>query len=56
MFKTKIDFVLFAEQLKNWGLRYRSSNLKQEYVQWNLSVTTTSIIKVIACDLVSNVF
>ena len=26
------------------------------YVQWNLSVTTTSIIKVITYDLVSNVF
>ena len=25
-------------------------------VQWNLSVTTTSIIKCIACDLFSNVF
>ena len=27
-----------------------------ENVQWNLSVTTTSIIKIIACDLFSNVF
>ena len=25
-------------------------------VQWNLSVTTTSIIKLITCDLFSNVF
>ena len=25
-------------------------------VQWNLSVTTTSIIKYITCDLFSNVF
>ena len=25
-------------------------------VQWNLSVTTTSIIKFITCDLFSNVF
>ena len=27
-----------------------------ELVQWNLSVTTTSIIKVIICDLFSNMF
>ena len=26
------------------------------YVQWNLSVTTTSLIKCIICDLFSNVF
>ena len=26
------------------------------YIQWNLSVTTSSIIKFIACDLFSNVF
>ena len=25
-------------------------------IQWNLSVTTTSIIKFITCDLFSNVF
>ena len=32
--------------------------VQQEWslVQWNLSVTTTSIIKFIACDLFSNVF
>ena len=29
---------------------------KQTNVQWNLSVTTTSIIKFITCDLFSNVF
>ena len=26
------------------------------YIQWNLSVTTTSIIKSVTCDLFSNVF
>ena len=26
------------------------------HLQWNLSVTTTSIIKFITCDLYSNVF
>ena len=26
------------------------------HIQWNLSVTTTSTIKIIACDLFSNVF
>ena len=26
------------------------------YVQWNLSITTTSKIKFITCDLFSNVF
>ena len=25
-------------------------------IQWNLSLTTTSMIKFIACDLLSNVF
>ena len=28
----------------------------KHYVQWNLSVTTTSMIKFITCDLFSNVF
>ena len=28
----------------------------QRYIQWNLSVTTTSKIKFITCDLFSNVF
>ena len=26
------------------------------YIQWNLSVTTTSMIKFITCDLFSNAF
>ena len=28
----------------------------EKQIQWNLSVTTTSIIKFITCDLFSNVF
>ena len=29
---------------------------KPQLIQWNLSVTTTSIIKLVTCDLFSNVF
>ena len=37
-------------------INYCLATRKQNIVQWNLSVTTTSIIKLIACDLFSNVF
>ena len=30
--------------------------LEDENIQWNLPVTTTSMIKFITCDLSSNVF
>ena len=33
-----------------------SLTITAQYIQWNLSVTTTSIIKFITCDLFSNVF
>ena len=36
---------------------WRSSKLLQVFtIQWNLSVTTTSIVKSVTCDLLSNVF
>ena len=42
-----------------WFLCYMRVRVLTEivlYVQWNLSVTTTSLIKSITCDLFSNVF
>ena len=40
------------------GLDYGSMPDRQrpKWLQWNLSVTTTFIIKIITCDLFSNVF
>ena len=35
---------------------FYTSQFKVKYVQWNLSVTTTSLTKFITCDLFSNVF
>ena len=35
---------------------YISVAKKGNLIQWNLSVTTTSLIKSITCDLFSNVF
>ena len=35
---------------------WTAANSVLKIVQWNLSVTTTSIIKCITCDLFSNVF
>ena len=32
------------------------SKYRRVMIQWNLSVTTTSMIKFITCDLFSNVF
>ena len=34
----------------------RELQYRHNQIQWNLSVTTTSIIKSISCDLFSNVF
>ena len=36
-------------------MKYGDDNLEQ-HIQWNLSVTTTSVVKLITCDLSSNVF
>ena len=42
--------------LSDWLLGVRYSDVEWISLQWNLSVTTTSLIKFITCDLFSNVF
>ena len=40
-----------------WSVaQFENNNTVSTDIQWNLSVTTTSIIKFITCDLFSNVF
>ena len=46
-----VDFI-YRGQVVKWV----AETWLQDIVQWNLSVTTTSIIRFIACDLFSNVF
>ena len=37
-------------------IEYRLLACREMHIQWNLSVTTTSVIKFITCDLFRNVF
>ena len=47
-------YYISYQQSKNPWLWLKSYHT--DWLQWNLSVTTTSIMKFIACDLFSNVF
>ena len=45
-----------GEMLTKLTLQQTPANFCPQYIQWNLSVATTSIINCITCDLFSNVF
>ena len=47
---------LMLAQRRDDGTNVKPTYIVVWEVQWNLSVTTTSIIKLITYDLVSNVF
>ena len=49
------DVAWTADSQDLWPVR-KNHNEPIIMVQWNLSVTTTSIIRFITCDLFSNVF
>ena len=53
--KTHLSCIAVTWPLMPWQCK-GSGHQQSWYVQWNLSVTTTSIIKSITCDLFSNVF
>ena len=50
-----LNHYLGHSELRLWKSKSVSNNWSS-VIQWNLSVTTTSLIKTITCDLFSNVF
>ena len=58
-------YLIHPDMIQNYYLKKNIDSMsiikvawldKRLLIQWNLSVTTTSIIKVITCDLFSNLF
>ena len=52
----KLKNIMFLPDEKSHGMKVSSQHEIQLLIQWNLSITTTSIVKFIPCDLTSNVF
>ena len=53
-FRKSVQGITSNYQEENYGSMTGSATLKM--IQWNLSITTTSIMKFITCDLFGNVF